>query len=238
MSTASFPRIAVYGSDEFGNQPNRGCGLWAAGYSPVITAAEATPVQVKMRSGRSWDDVLEEFDGVVFAQWKTVTPQQQIEQERLVEACRELRLPLLAVDHGLHVLNTCFGGTLFLDLSREMPQALQHQHLPEEGDRHAINVTPDTRLAKLYGEGEIVVNSEHRRAVNRIARGFRVSAVALDGVVEAIETESDEWFALGVQWHPASASASGLDIQLFRGLVEACKSYREARPRSRQLAAA
>ena len=26
----------------------------------------------------------------------------------------------------------------------------------------------------------------------------------------------------GVQWQPASATASGLDIQLFRGLVQAC----------------
>ena len=80
---------------------------------------------------------------------------------------------------------------------------------------------PDTILAGLYGEGEVVVNSEHRRAVQRVARGFRVSGQALDGVTEAIEFEG-EWFALGVQWQPASATASGLDIQLFRGLVQAC----------------
>ena len=67
-----------------------------------------------------------------------------------------------------------------------------------------------------------MVNSEHRGAVCRVARGFQVSARALDGVIEAIEAEDDGWFALGVQWHPASASASGLDIQLFRGLIEAC----------------
>ena len=44
----------------------------------------------------------------------------------------------------------------------------------------------------------------------------------LDGVIEAIEADAADWFALGVQWHPASATASGLDIQLFRGLVNAC----------------
>jgi putative glutamine amidotransferase len=41
--------------------------------------------------------------------------------------------------------------------------------------------------------------------------------------VEAIEFQNDEWFAIGVQWHPASASASGLDIQLFRGFIDACR---------------
>ena len=84
-----------------------------------------------------------------------------------------------------------------------------------------------TQLADIYGEGEIVVNSEHRRAVQRIARGFRASALALDGVVEAIEAVREDWFALGVQWHPASATASGLDIQVFRGLVTAAQRRSE-----------
>src|SRR5207249_1920470 len=116
------------------------------------------------------------------------------------------------------------GGTVHFDLPRDVPEALQHRHPPERGLRHAINVLPDTKLAGVYGEGEVVVNSEHRRAVARVARGFRVSAQALDGVTEAIEAENS-WFALGVQWQPASATASGLDIQLFRGLVQACKEY-------------
>src|SRR5205814_9040760 len=114
------------------------------------------------------------------------------------------------------------GGTVHFDLPRDLPEALQHRHPPERGLRHAINVLEETKLAEMYGEGEVVVNSEHRRAVARVARGFRVSAQALDGVVEAIETENS-WFALGVQWQPASATASGLDIKLFRGLVQECK---------------
>ena len=138
-------------------------------------------------------------------------------------------MPLLAVDHGLHLLNTSHGGTVHHDLPRDLPDALQHRHPPERGLRHAINVLPDTRLADFYGEGEIVVNSEHRRAVQRVARGFRVSARALDGVVEAIEAEGGDWFALGVQWHPASATASGLDIQLFRGLVDVSRERMTAR---------
>ena len=130
--------------------------------------------------------------------------------------------PLLGIDHGLHLINTAHGGTVHFDLPRDQPDALQHRHPPERGLRHAINVLPSTRLADLYGEGEVVVNSEHRRAVQRVARGFRVSAQALDGVIEAVEADSD-WFALGVQWEPASGTASGLDIQLFRGLVDACQ---------------
>ena len=48
---------------------------------------------------------------------------------------------------------------------------------------------------------------------------------ALDGVVEAIEAETEDWFAIGVQWRPASATASGLDIQLFRGLLDRARLH-------------
>jgi putative glutamine amidotransferase len=146
----------------------------------------------------------------------------------LCETCRELKLPLLGVDLGLHVLNSTFGGSLYNDLPRELPQALQHRQPPEQGVRHAILVERGTRLADLYGEGEVVVNSEHRSAVSRVAKGFLVGARALDGVIEAIEADDENWFALGVQWQPASASASGLDIQLFRGLVDACRHRLQA----------
>jgi len=170
-------------------------------------------------------------DAVIFAESRATTPRRQAEEERLCEWCRELGLPLLGVDEGMHVLNTTFGGTVHLDIARELPDALQHRQPPEPGVRHAITVTGGTRLAHFYGEGEIVVNSEHRRAVSRVAKGFRVSARALDGVIEAIEADDPGWFALGVQWLPASDTASGLDIQLFRGLVEACaKQQKPARP--------
>ncbi|HMC66049.1 MAG TPA: gamma-glutamyl-gamma-aminobutyrate hydrolase family protein, partial [Gemmataceae bacterium] len=158
--------------------------------------------------------------------------------EALCEWCRRRFLPLLAVDRGLHLLNVAYGGSIYFDLARECPEALQHRQPPERGLRHAIMVERGTHLANLYGEGEIVVNSEHRRAVQRVARGFRVGARALDGVVEAIEAQQDNWFAIGVQWHPASASASGLDIQLFRGLVDSARQrmHKPARAARRAVA--
>jgi len=118
-------------------------------------------------------------------------------------------------------------------VGRQVPEALQHRHRPEPGLRHAILVDRGSRLAALYGEGEIVVNSEHRQAIERLAQGFRIGGRALDGVIESIEWQNPNWHCLGVQWQPASATASGLDIQLFRGLVDACarkgKSVRNRR---------
>src|SRR5580692_10269392 len=230
------PRIGIYGQDCSSPRERHGCNLWPAGVAACLTAAEAEPVVIADTKGRPWDDLLEGLQGMVVTGHDNATKQKPAEVDTLCHWCKEHKLPLLGIDHGLHAINTAFGGTMYFDLPRDLPEALQHRHPPERGLRHAINVIPDTQLAKLYGEGEVVVNSEHRRAVQRVARGFRASAIALDGVIEAIEFESD-WFALGVQWQPATATASGLDIQLFRGLVTACRA-RMAEEIAAELAAA
>lgn len=226
LATAtSTVQIAILGPEENPRADFRGCALWAPGYAPAVSQAGGTPVMVgEAQAGKHWSEVLDGIDGVVFTGNSKLTTQARLEEERLCKWCRKHGVPLLAVDHGMHLLNQAFGGTIFLEVGKEVPEALQHRHPPEPGVRHAINVYRDTMLAGLYGEGEIVVNSEHSRALDRVARGFRVSARALDGVVEAIETEDEDWFAMGVQWRPAASSASGLDIQLFRGLIDACKA--------------
>lgn len=231
MSAAAFsPSIGIYGVDPDANQQSKGCNLWPAGYAASVVAAQGTPVCLEMPApGRAWDQVMDGVDGVIFLGGGSGGGRQAANEERLCQWCRDREIPFLGVDHGMHVLNATFGGTIYFDLARELPSALQHRHPPEAGVRHAIMVDPGTRLAQLYGEGEIVVNSEHSRAIARVARGFRVSGRALDGVIECIEAETDDWFALGLQWHPASVTASGLDIQLFRGLVDAARE-RAAEP--------
>jgi gamma-glutamyl-gamma-aminobutyrate hydrolase PuuD len=239
MSAICLPvRVAFCGSEHGDSPVGRGCGLWPIGYAAAITAADAVPVPLDLhRASHRWAQHLQDIQGVVLAGSARTTAGGLAAEEELCLWCRDHAIPILAVDHGMQVLNTAFGGSVYLDLSRELPEALQHRHPPEPGLRHAITVEAGTRLAGLYGEGEFVVNSEHRRAVQRLARGFVVSARALDGVIEAIEAEGERWFALGVQWHPASSTASGLDIQLFRGLVDMCK-HRRTKPTRRRPAAA
>src|SRR5205823_48554 len=204
-------RIGIYGPDAPVKGERHGCSLWDAGFAASVAYAEAEPVRLPDNHGKPWDEVLAGVEGVVITGCDELPRRNQGEVEALAQWCRDNRLPVLAIDHGLHLLNSGLGGTVYFDLPRDLPEALQHRHPPERGLRHAIAVVPGTHLAELYGDGEVIVNSEHRRAVQRVARGLRVSATALDGVVEAVEAAGD-WFALGIQWHPASATASGLDI--------------------------
>jgi putative glutamine amidotransferase len=217
-------RVGIYGPEEVAGNESRGCGLWETGYAAAVRMAGAEPVLLgETAAGRPWAAVLEDLHALIWTGRSADTLQPLSEEVRLCNWCRKHGLPLLAVDDALHVLNTVYDGTLYVDLSKERPEALQHRHPPERGLRHAISVSRGSRLARIYGEGELIVNSEHRRAVSRAAHGFRVSAQALDGIIEAIETDSDTWFAIGVQWRPAAVTASGLDIQLFRGLIDAAR---------------
>ncbi len=179
MSKGTSPvRIGIYGPECARKGERHGCGLWDAGVASCIIAAEAEPVNLPDAHGQSWDEILEGkgIHGVVITGSDDSPRRNTSEVEALCQWSRENRFPVLAIDHGLHLLTTAHGGTVFFDLPRDQPEALQHRHPPERGLRHAITIVPQTHLAELYGDGEVVVNSEHRRAVQRVAKGFRVSA--------------------------------------------------------------
>jgi putative glutamine amidotransferase len=79
-------------------------------------------------------------------------------------------------------------------------------------------------MERVYGDGEIRVNSMHHMAVDDVASGFRVTARCPDGVVEAIESERPDWFAFGTQFHPEADSASALDGRIFEEFIDGVNS--------------
>jgi putative glutamine amidotransferase len=107
--------------------------------------------------------------------------------------------PLLAICRGAQLLNVFHGGTLVPDLGE-----LNHDHRPVAGfSEHPIRIAPESLLSKVARLTVGTANSSHHQAVDRIAPGFRISAHATDGVVEAFERGQDsEPFLLAVQWHP------------------------------------
>jgi len=219
------PRIAVFGPESYFSDRRHGSGLWAAGIKTAVEVAEAEPILLGEKApAGSWENILRDMTGVVLAGYDARAPRVQDIEECAI-ACRKLRIPTLAIDHGMHAMNSAFGGTLMTDIAIEAPEALQHRHPPERGLRHSLNISQESRLSRLFGEGEVIVNSEHRRCIGKVARAFRVGATALDGIVESIETSlKDPWWALGIQWQPACSTSSGLDIQVFRCMIDFAKA--------------
>lgn len=129
-------------------------------------------------------------------------------------------LPVLGICRGHQVLNIAAGGDLYQDVRLAVPRPLEHG---ERGGMHPVTVTGPGVLADLLGPGVCMTNTRHHQSVGRVAPGFRVSAVAPDGVVEAIEGV-DHRFAVGVQWHPELLwRAAPEQARLFRALVAAAR---------------
>lgn len=144
------------------------------------------------------------------------------------------KMPLLGICRGCQFLNIRFGGTLWQDLPSEKDCTKVHRL---EGE-HGISVEAGSFLAKLIDAGPDSINSRHHQAVKGLAKGFKISAVSQDGVVEAIE--GTDYPALGVQFHPESMfTRSGRRefLPLFRGDFAAIDpAKRTATPRRKLIA--
>ncbi|HHX87588.1 MAG TPA: C26 family cysteine hydrolase domain-containing family, partial [Firmicutes bacterium] len=86
---------------------------------------------------------------------------------------------------------------------------------------HTITITADSRLSTITGEEVLPVNSFHHQAVEHVAPGFQKTALAPDGVVEALESCRHR-FVLGLQWHP-EALADPSSPAIFLELVKAAE---------------
>ena len=75
-------------------------------------------------------------------------------------------------------------------------------------------------MGRVYGDGEIRVSSRHHMAIDEVASGFAVTARCPDGVVEAIESEMQDWIAIGTQFHPENEAASALDLRIFEEFID------------------
>jgi len=147
---------------------------------------------------------------------------------QLVKLAADKRLPVLGIGAGMQLLNVAQGGNLLFHIPEDVTKALPHKDPLDAGHRHALEVVPGTLMETVYGEGEIRVNSSHHMAVDEVAPDFLVSARSPDGVVEAIECQRLDWWAVGVQFHPESDSASALDQRIFEEFILAAVRRKEA----------
>lgn len=154
----------------------------------------------------------------------TVSPERDIAEVLLARRFMAADKPIFAICRGLQLLNAVAGGTLFQDIERKFPDCLQHRQLaPRSHLSHQVVIADGSLLEKSAGAAQIRVNSFHHQAVKQPAPGFRVNAVASDGVVEGVESVSHR-FVLGVQWHPENlARTDDAARKLFTAFVDACR---------------
>ena len=138
-------------------------------------------------------------------------------------------LPVFGICRGHQLLNVLYGGTLIQDMA---PGTVAHREpAPVHGAGpwawHEVAVQAGSKVAALYGGGSgavtVKIASGHHQAVARVAGALRVTAVAEDGTVEALE-DPERWVA-SVQWHPEALELpAGERLAPFRAFVEVCRN--------------
>lgn len=136
-------------------------------------------------------------------------------------------LPVLAICRGLQVLNVACGGSLIQDIPSEPGPHQPHSlYPPSTRPAHDVRVLAGSRLAALRSaearDVQFSVNSRHHQSVRVVGEGLTVTAVAPDGIVEALEAPAHP-FCVAVQWHPESFHLTGEFDWLFDGFMAACR---------------
>ncbi len=141
----------------------------------------------------------------------------------LLENCFASQKPVLAICYGIQSLNVFLSGTLIQDVPSEIGTKVVHSDDKEGAPdvHHVVAIEAESRIGRMAGGREIVVNSSHHQAILMPGRNLRITARAMDGVVEAVEWTGDENWVVGVQWHPERFTESDpLTQSLFGSLVK------------------
>ena len=216
----------------------------AAGYFQSIAEAGGIPVIIPpMQDHESVCAVLDRVNGFVMIggadldprndgfmlhpSVKPLDPLRETSDRMLIAEIAERRMPVFGIGTGMQLLNIQQGGNLFLHLKEDLPSAVPHYDPQDANHRHTLDVISDSLIGRVYGDGEIRVSSRHHMAIDEVAPGFRVTARCPDGVIESIESEMMDWFALGTQFHPECGAASALDIRIFEEFVDGVRQQME-----------
>jgi len=243
---ASKPTIGI-NADYCGATDGRPAFSYASeGYFDRVLKAGGLPLLIPPYANEEdTESILDQLDGILMVGGRDLDPRNDgfmlhpsvrpMESRRekfdriLARAICERHMPLFAVGVGMQLLNVTMGGNLFLHIPEDLPRAIPHKDPQDPAHRHGlvVDMTLPSVMERVYGDGEVRVNSMHHMAVDQVAPGFVVTARSPDGVVEAIESQIEGWFAIGTQFHPEAPSASALDIRIFEEFIDAVMAQKK-----------
>ena len=174
--------------------------------------------------GGDFDPAL--FDGLPHPRVYGIDPERDDLDIGLARFAVETGKPFLGICRGIQAINVALGGTLYTDLAAHKSMALRHDwypDIPRNYLAHSVEVDPASRLGQILGGSFFEVNSLHHQGLEKIAPGLKVTAHALDGLVEAVELPEHP-FGIGVQWHPEWLQEHQPQRAIFTALVEAARA--------------
>lgn len=221
------------------------CWIMGTRYVEAIRAHGGVPwlIPLMPHDPETMREIFERLDGVFLTGGVDVDPSRYGESKHplcgttdadrdaielmLLDYAMGRGLPVLAVCRGIQILNVARGGTLYQDVSAQVPAALKHDHFPTPANpsrtylAHDITVATGSRLGEILGDAIVPVNSMHHQAIKDLAAGLRPTAFAPDGIIEGVEGTGEQYL-IAVQWHPEELTETQPGMKrLFESFLEA-----------------
>lgn len=230
-----------------GNFVEGECRLAQAYYMSVIEAG-GTPIVIPSYDNlNALISIVNRLDGIILSggadidplflgedpiDGVSINPRRDCQELLLVRLAVQRHIPMLGICRGIQMLAAALGGKLYQDIKTQHSAPLL-EHSQKEARAvatHEVMIEDGTLLSSLFGKNRICVNSFHHQAVKEVPQGFRVSAIATDGVIEGMESTSFQHI-MGVQWHPESfiMEHDRVMMPIFEWLVSQSRLFHRAR---------
>jgi putative glutamine amidotransferase len=172
---------------------------------------------VPARYGKAGDTACEETD-----------PARDTVEFLLLKRALETGMPVLGICRGGQLINVALGGTLYVDIPRDVGTSVAHRCEDYTTCFHSVSVLPGTMMFKITGSARDTVTTNHHQAVEKIAPALRPNAVSDDGLVEGIEWKEPQGksFLIGVHWHPERMEKDNpLSGKIAGTFIHECRRY-------------
>lgn len=208
-------------------------------YVEAVRSAGGMPILLPPGEPEEASSILEQVDGLILSGGGDIDPAAyngtphptiyNIDPERdrselaLAKLVLATDIPVLGICRGLEVLVVATGGSLVSHLPDEFGDLVVHRADQLHSAEHSVQIAPGSLLNTLVGTTMVNVMSWHHQAASIVPPGWRVTARAADGVIEALEHEHHPW-AIALQWHPELSLNDPFQQRILRAFVAAAQN--------------
>jgi putative glutamine amidotransferase len=188
-------------------------------YIKKILENDAIPYLIPICDDEVIDDCLKGIDGVIFPGGNRIMEYSL----KIMDYCYKNRIPVLGICLGMQTMALyslsnenrenflkAVEGHWPKDIFRENEQELAHESI----------VMDNTVLMYILKSKNVLVNSVHHYAIDKLGDEFIINMKSLDGVIEGIEYKNDDRFMLCVQFHPEILPQYN---NIFKYFIEYCE---------------